>query len=197
MEPGAVAVRNRRKGRISINSAHLIPGTSGNLLLGPVSTRATINEIDADFQHLPDKDLGLFYAPLPPFPARVAFWTLSPVSRADANEKGPVGPCGTATGDDAERESHTIFKRLTAVRVCTCVRKRGQPRMHQVSVCTMYLYIVDWERQGLKNSDTRDLFVCAGELTSSDFGALHCSDKRVFYLFHVFFGHGFGNGVIF
>jgi len=66
-------------------STYLIPRANWEFLLGPVTTRAAVDKVYANFFHLFNEDCALLDPPLLPFISDF-LWTLSPVSRADANE---------------------------------------------------------------------------------------------------------------
>jgi hypothetical protein len=105
-------------------AAYLVPRLDGNLLRGPVSPRADVDQVDAELLQFARQPNGLLDAPLQPLPVRVLFGALCPIGGAEPHEKRPVSPRGADGLDDAEQEARTVLEGLSAVRIRARVGER-------------------------------------------------------------------------
>ena len=91
-----------------MNGTNLIPRSNWNLLLGIISTRTDINQIDSDPLYLFGKDLALFQTPREPIAMFVLFIS-GPLCSADSDEKGLVGPRPADPLDQSKRPAHAVL----------------------------------------------------------------------------------------
>lgn len=107
------------------NETNLVSGADWDFLLGVVSTRADVNQVDPNLLHLRGKDLALFDTPGEPVAAFVLFIS-RPLCSAYPDEERLIGPRLADPPDQLERPTHAVLQALTAILVGPVVGKRGK-----------------------------------------------------------------------
>jgi len=118
--PSIVFLGERRERQI----AYVIPRRDRDLLRLPVSSRADVDQADAEPLQLSCEQNRLLDAPLRPLPIRVQvlLGALRPIRCAEPHKEWALfSSCITDGFDDAEHEAHAILEQLPSVGV----RARG------------------------------------------------------------------------
>ena len=111
-------------------------------MLGVISARADIDQIDSDLLYLPGKDLALFQTPRKPFAVLVLFIS-RPFRPADSDRKRLVGPRLADPLDQPKRPADAVLQALATELVGPCVGDRREERREEVSMGRMNLNEVE------------------------------------------------------